>query len=133
MNSTPTNSESKYISSNKRYGGKMLSREEAIDCYKTIRRIETAIAIPIAEYVNQYETKCIRDVGTGLNYTNNLLTPAEALSRIQDIKEHIQFMRWGPWRPDLSDWAIMDLYEQQIERLKKDLKTTAYIYITTKK
>jgi hypothetical protein len=91
-------------------------------CYKTISRVETAIAVPCAEYVNQYETRCIRDVGTGLNYTNNLLTPAEAIKRIQDIKGHINFMRWGPWRPALSDWAIMDLYELEIERLKKDLK-----------
>jgi hypothetical protein len=142
-----TEEQSKYISDDKRYGGKLLSPteakqriidllndaqwfnwsndiddiEKARECHRTIARLETAIAIPCAEYVKTYETKCIRDVG--LSYTNDMLTPAEAFKRIEDMEHHIQFIRWGAWRPDSSDWAIMDLYERQIERLKKDLKS----------
>ena len=142
MNPNPTNSDPKYISDDKRYGGKMLSQEEAIlrfddlnndltwfkgldqekarDCYNTISRLETAIAIPCAEYVNSYENRCIRDVG--MAYTTDMLTPAEAIKRIQDMEDYINTMRWGPWRPEAGDWALMDIYERQIERLKKDLK-----------
>jgi len=104
----------------------MYELEKAKECYKTISRLQKAIEISQNDYVKLYETKCIIGV-----FSADLLTPAQALDCINDMKIEILHLRWGAWRPDEGDWGKINFYEQNIIRLKKEL--TRYDAFTIEK